>query len=247
MTRVQRAAKGEVGTLTLGFIGASVAEDRFAGALRSFRERFPEVRLELLEQTTSQQLTALGAGHIDLGFVRLPVQQGRFRLEVLCTETAVAALPETHPLAETGGPINLRELAEEPFIFFPRPLGPGLYDHLIALCTASGFSPNVVQEAVQMTTISSLVAAGLGVALVPASVQAFGRRGVRYRTLHDPQPPLETAAVWRESTPVLDKLLEVLREAFELPEPTSPPVSRPSPSRPGSGWSSRAFRTVRPR
>lgn len=112
----------------------------------------------------------------------------------LFREPLVAVLRADHPLAagsEDG--LAIAALAEEPFVFFPRSYGTGLYDQVIALTRQAGFSPRIAQEASEAMTIIGLVSAGLGVSILPASFRRTRVDGVVYRTLSDPEA---TTAVW---------------------------------------------------
>jgi DNA-binding transcriptional LysR family regulator len=112
-------------------------------------------------------------------------------------ESLVLALPETHPLsAQTQ--VSLSSLAEEFFILSPAKLGPVFYEQIMHLCQQAGFRPKVAQEAVQMQTIVGLVAAGLGIAIVPASLQNFHRSGVIYRPIQEQIPNTGLYLVWRQ-------------------------------------------------
>ncbi|HEY9847144.1 MAG TPA: LysR substrate-binding domain-containing protein, partial [Candidatus Caenarcaniphilales bacterium] len=162
----RQASRGEVGQLVVGFVG-SAAYNILPAILQTFRTTAPAVNLELHELTTDQQLKWLREGRIDVGFLRPPIEDNIFSLEIIFQEPLVAALPETHVLANQVA-LSLRSISGEPFILFPRPLAPGLYDQIISLCHQASFSPRVVQEAIQMQTIVSLVAAELGLAIVPA-------------------------------------------------------------------------------
>ncbi|MBE9101993.1 LysR family transcriptional regulator [Vacuolonema iberomarrocanum] len=106
-----------------------------------------------------------------------------------------------------------RSLTHEPFILFPRPLAPGLYDQIISLCQQATFSPNVVQEAVQMQTIISLVAAEIGLAIVPQSLENLQRTGVVYRPLDEPTPQAAIALIWQQQrrSPTRDRFLEIVQ------------------------------------
>ncbi|NJN39653.1 MAG: LysR family transcriptional regulator, partial [Gammaproteobacteria bacterium] len=95
-----------------------------------------------------------------------------------------------------GGPLPLAALADEPFILFPRKAGPSLYDLIVGSCQRAGFLPRIDQEAIQMQTIVSLVAAGMGVAVVPASLRHLRRTGVEYRQLKDNTLPVEIGLAW---------------------------------------------------
>ncbi len=122
------------------------------------------------------------------------------------------ALPEFHPACNLTT-VSVRSLANELFILFPRPLAPGLYDPIISLCQQAGFSPNVMQEALQMQTIVSLVAAEMGVAIVPASLENLQRTGVVYKPLLEATPIVEIALIWRQNrTPTVQQFLQITRQ-----------------------------------
>lgn len=209
---VQRADRGETGRLTLGFVG-SATYSILPGVLKVFRRRFPEVLLNLHKMTTTQQVQALHEDRIHLGFVRPPIYEQELMIESILKEPFVAVLPEFHRLANETQ-ISLLTLANDPFILFPRYLGSGFYDQIVNMCQQVGFQPQVAQEAIQMQTIISLVAAELGVALVPASVQNLQRVGVVYKALAESTSQVELAMVWRPDkiSSVLQKFLEVTRQ-----------------------------------
>jgi DNA-binding transcriptional LysR family regulator len=102
-------------------------------------------------------------------------------------------------LARGRGALSLASLATRPFVIFPRPIATGLHDMIFNFCRKSGFEPRVTQEAIQLQTIVSLVSAGLGVALVPASLRSLGRTGVVYRALREASPLLTVQLAWRRS------------------------------------------------
>jgi DNA-binding transcriptional LysR family regulator len=209
MAAAQRAGRGEIGELTIGFI--SIADyNVLPQVLSEFRIHQPSVRLNLREATTDAQLLDLVQQRIDVGFVLAPIQDGRLATRALLSEPLVAALPESHPLARGRGPLSVARLADSPFILFPRHMAPGLYDDVVSFCRQAGFSPRVEQEAVQMQTIISLVSAGLGVAMIPASMRNLGRTGVVYRNLREPSPQTEILVAWRkgETAPALVRFLE---------------------------------------
>lgn len=127
-----------------------------------------------------------------MGILRPPAATEGVALRTIHREPLVVALPAGHPLA-AGAEVAVSSLAAEPFVLFPRSMGPGLYDQILGLCRSAGFSPRVVQEAVRMKTITSLVAAGIGVSLVPESVRHLARPGVIYRDVLS-APTVELAA-----------------------------------------------------
>lgn len=173
----------------------------------------PMVRLELQELTTAQQLQWIEDGHIDVGFLRPPVEAPQYHVNILFQESLIVALPEAHVLVNQTD-VSLRSLIHEPFILFPRSLAPGLYDQIISLCQQADFSPNVTQEAIQMQTIVSLVAASIGVAIVPASLQHLQQTGVVYKPLQDPTPKAAIAMICRRQprSPTLQRFLEVVEQ-----------------------------------
>jgi DNA-binding transcriptional LysR family regulator len=209
----RQASRGEVGQLFIGFV-SSAAYNVLPPVLRKFRREVAGVTLDLQELTTTQQWQLLQEGKIDIGFVRPPVEG--INSQIIFREPLIAALPESHALAQTER-IPIRSLRAEPFILFPRILAPGLHDPIISLCQQAGFSPQVVQEAIQMQTIVSLVAAEMGVAIVPSSLQNLQRRGVVYKEFQDSVPMVEIALIWRSPpTPTVARFLQVVTETISL-------------------------------
>ena len=192
----RRAGRGEIGELAVGFI--SVADyNVLPVVLREFRRKYPLVNLTLREATTDTQVRDLLAGRLDVGFLLPPVTEPTLESVAILREPLIAALPEKHPLATKPGKLALEKLKDAPFILFPRPNAPGLYDDVVSCCKAAGFSPRVEQEAIQMQTIISLVSAELGVALVPASLTNLRRTGVIYKSLKQQSPLTEIHLAWR--------------------------------------------------
>ncbi|HEY7945977.1 MAG TPA: LysR family transcriptional regulator [Casimicrobiaceae bacterium] len=192
----QRAASGETGRLTLGFI-STVDYSILPGLLGAYRGAHPGVTLELRELTSDVQLRELHEGRIDAGMLLAPVDDAALALLPLLREPLVAAVPAADALARSRGPLSLGSLARRPFIIFPRSAAASLYDAIIEFCRQAGFAPRVAQEAIQMQTIVSLVSAGLGVALVPSSLRDMRRRGVVYRPLREDSPRLTVLLAWR--------------------------------------------------
>lgn len=212
----QRASRGEVGRLRIGFASA-IAYSVFPNILCLFREQFPAVELVLHELNTMLQIEALRDQAIDLGFVHLPIsEEGLQKLTVL-EEPILVALPDSHPFADEPS-LSLKALAQERFISFPRHLAPGFHDQIISACQQAGFSLNVIQEAKLMQTIVCLVAGRMGIALVPASLQNLQRTGVIYRPLTDQMAPIETALIWRSSdrSPVLTEFVAVAQRCTQI-------------------------------
>jgi DNA-binding transcriptional LysR family regulator len=196
--RVRRAASGEIGHLGLGFISA-VDYSILPGVLSAYRKAYPGVTLELRELTSDVQLRELHDGRIDAGMLLAPVDDSALATLLLLREPLLVALPATDPLARGGGRVSLRALAVRPFILFPRTVAMALHDMIVGFCEAAGFVPRVAQEAIQLQTIVSLVSAGLGVALVPASLRDLRRSGVVYRPLRETSPLFTVLLAWRRS------------------------------------------------
>lgn len=210
----QQTSRGELGQLTIGFV-SSAAHNVVPAILQQFRTLNPAVKLELREMTTNEQLQRLREGQIDIGFIRPPVEDG-VNSEIVFREPLIVALPQTHHLADRAH-VELRELSTEPFIMFPRSLAPGLYDPIVSLCQQAGFSPIAAQEAIQMQTIVSLVAAEMGVAIVPASMQNFQRSGVIYKALSESTCIVAIALIWRsDPTAAVQRFLAVARQISGL-------------------------------
>ena len=184
--------------------------------LKVFREQFPAVELQLHELTRQEQIQALHHKQVDIGIVRSAISEPGLSVECLLPESLVLALPETHPLSDQTK-VTLSTLASESFILFPAKMGPVFYEQIIHLCQQAGFRPRVAQEAVQMQTIIGLVAAGLGIAIVPASLQNFHRSGVIYRPLQEQIPDTGLYLTWRQhdSSPVINAFLSLARKTTQ--------------------------------
>jgi DNA-binding transcriptional LysR family regulator len=210
--RTRRSHKGESGSLLIGYI-ASAAYSAFPDLLRTFRTRFPSIELSLREGVPAVQIPALLSGELDVGFLRAPVHEASLTLEPIFREPLYAALPAQHRLAGRAR-ISLDALASEPFVFFMRHRGPGFYDLLFAACVKAGFSPRVVQEVPEMASVVSLVAAGFGVSIVPASIRHLRRDGIVFRPLRGSLPQAELVMAWRadRESPVLRSFIDVARE-----------------------------------
>lgn len=209
---VQRADRGEIGQLTVGFEGSSTY-DIIPIALKIYRERFPDVDLAVYAMTTEEQIQALLEGRLDVGFVVSPLKDKNLAIHIIWRESLVLALPENHHLAAQSQ-VRVPDLESERFIMFQRHRGCGLYDGVIAVCQQAGFSPRVIQEADEMQVILGFVAAGLGVALLSASVQQFQRPGIVYRTLLPTTPTITLALAWDHHNPsvVLQAFVQIVKE-----------------------------------
>jgi DNA-binding transcriptional LysR family regulator len=192
---VRRIETGQAGLLRVNFVGSALLSI-VPGIVQRFRRARPSVEIELRERSTLEQLRALTLGVVDVGLVRPPIDADEaLATEVVMRERTVAAIPSGHPLARRER-VPLRSLAAEPLVLFPREQAPGFHDLLTGRLAATGTSPHVVQYAPEMTTIIGLVAAGIGLSPVPASVARLGLDGVTYRPLTG-APATELLAVTR--------------------------------------------------
>lgn len=180
----RRTARGEAGRLGLGFTSSASFHPLVPRAIRAFRDAHPLVSLSLDESGTVELAAGLHGERLDAAFIRSPIgPQDDLTVQSLLDEAMFAALPAGHPLAAAATPLDLPALAGETLILYRRPLGPGLYDAIIAACQRAGFSPQIGQEAPRMLSTLSLVASGLGVSLVPASMRRLQAEGIVYRPL----------------------------------------------------------------
>jgi DNA-binding transcriptional LysR family regulator len=175
---VARRARGESGKLNIGSSGATYFHPLIPAIIREYCMRYPDVELVPEASNTVLLLARLRAGAIDLAFVRPPlVDRDGLMAVPLVDEGSVMVLPRGHPL---GGRASapLSALAHETFILFPRALNPGGYDLTIAACRRAGFEPILGQSAPQIVSIVPMVAAGLGVSIVPRSLSRITIDGV---------------------------------------------------------------------
>jgi len=183
----RRTARGEAGRLAVGYTSSAALHPLIPAVVRGFRQDAPDVALALEEGSTAELVAALQRERLDVAFIRVPVGEAAgLAIEPLTQERMLAALPAQHPLvAQAPEAIALADLAEENFILYRRPTGPGLYDAIIAACRAAGFSPRISQEAPRLVSTLSLVAAGLGVSVIPESMRRLDTEGIAYRPLSD--------------------------------------------------------------
>ena len=210
----QLTAEGKIGTLIIGFVDST---EIVIEVLNKFRERFPKIQLILREMTTEQQLKALYEKQIQIGFIRSKQNNGILSSEVCSEESLRLVLHKDHPFASLPK-IPLQLLIDEPFILFPRHLGSNFYDLIISYFRDHGVNLNVVQEAIQMQTIVNLVATGMGISVVPSSVESYKHPGVIYKKIQETTPKVNLYVVWRqdEKSAVLDHFLTVVREVSSI-------------------------------
>lgn len=205
-----RLRSGLSGHLSLSFVSTadySVLPD----LVRRYAEAFPDVEIRLVEATSDVQIPAILAGERHAGIIIPPHDRmlpAPLAYSRLVSEPLIAAVPTAW---SEDGTLPQEAILDAPLILFPRTVAPAFHDLVTSYFAAHGRTARIVQEAIQMQTIISLVSAGLGIALVPASLRNLARAGVRYVELEAP-PMLETGVVWRreDDTPTLQEMLKLL-------------------------------------
>jgi DNA-binding transcriptional LysR family regulator len=181
LEQTRRVARGEEGRLRVGFSG-SVMFTELPMAIQAYRRVYPRVEVQLREMWTSQQLVALADGSIDVGFLRDGERRPELEITPLLREPFHVALPADHKLRRQRT-VDPTALEGEPFVLFARRMGNLAFDRTMRCCMDAGFLPTIVQEAPQFPTLIRLVAAGLGISLVPACVATVAFPGAIFRPI----------------------------------------------------------------
>lgn len=220
----RRTARGEQGRICIGVTSTSSFHPLVARAIRAFSEARPKVSLTLEESLSNELLQGLRDGRMDAAFIRTaPSGSEGLLIQPLLDEPMVTAVPSAHPLASGAkdAAIPLKRLAAETLILYGPP-GTGMYDTIIAACHAAGFNPNVGNLGVsskrgpRIGSTLSLVAAGLGITFVPASLQRMNIEGVAYRRVKAAVPPtakLSLASRRGEPSEVVKQFVALVRNA----------------------------------
>ncbi len=197
----RRAAEGEVGTLHVGFIASAVFNPVVPSSIRSFRRAFPNVSVRLEEGTLTRLLERLERRDADVVFIRPPPgEMPGLTLHRFADEPMLIVVPSSHPLAARRR-VPVSALQGDPVILFPRASAVTVYDEIIAACKKAGFEPVLGQEAPQLTSVVSLVAAEFGVAFVPRSLAQVKIAGVEYLPIDGEAPIARLAAATRIDDP----------------------------------------------
>jgi DNA-binding transcriptional LysR family regulator len=219
----RRTARGEQGRLSLGMTPTAPFHPLVPRTVREFRENFPRVLVTLEEALSDGLLERLRAERMDVAFIRNTVTDpSGLVITPLLDEIMVAALPSGHVLALGGDevPLEVASLAGEVFILIGPP-GSGIHDRTVAACQAAGFNPRVGQVAPRITSTLGLIAAGLGVSMVPTSLRRMAMDGVTYRPLTGPMEPraiLSLASRRGDNSAVIRRFVALVRAtAAEYP------------------------------
>jgi DNA-binding transcriptional LysR family regulator len=199
---IRDLASGRTGHLRIGFTPASSLLPFFPRLISDYRSARPDVRVILLELPSSAQIAAILGHEIDVGIVRNPPapRASGVSLTRLMRDPLVVALPRGHRLARRAR-LGVADLRDEPFIFYPRESGVGIYQQVIALCQARGFAPDIVQEAQEASTLIGLAATGLGIAIVPSGLRHIAVPNVLFKPLSDDDAVTEIHLASRAGEP----------------------------------------------
>jgi DNA-binding transcriptional LysR family regulator len=181
-----------------------------ASIVAAYSRRYPEVAVRLHEMAPLAQLTSLHARKTDISFLRSPAEDPELLTEIAWREKVWVALPTGHRLSKQGC-LRLADLRDQGHVFL-RLEDSRFAQYLRDCCVEAGFIPRITQEVVEAYSLTSLVAGGLGVALVPESVRRLSRRGVVYRPLNEPAPTADVKMIFRpDYSPVVARFAELTR------------------------------------
>jgi DNA-binding transcriptional LysR family regulator len=211
ISTAKRAAKGEIGRLSIGFLG-SATYAFLPELVRTFKAQYPGVKLTLQELAPLQQEAAFDKGLIDIGFTRaLTAEQSKiFASRCLYRDPMMAVLPRSRQVKTKR--VRIADLVNESFVLFDREAAPGLFDTVTGMCNDAGFSPRVENEPNMMQTVLSLVEAEEGISIVPACVRNLRSDGVRFYRLHPDNVRVALVAAWKKESPsvVLSAFLDLI-------------------------------------
>lgn len=187
--RVQNIAQGLEGQVNIGFTNSAGLHPFLPQLLRRFRESFSNVSIHLEEEGSSALIDSVLNDKNEVVFLRkpAPIGLGLISQHVL-DEPLIVALPNNHPLAEPQYEIQLLDLEPYDFVLYRRLAGQDLFDNILANCYQAGFSPNIVQEAPRLTSSLNLIAAGIGLSIVPESIRDFWNNQIVYKSLQSETP-----------------------------------------------------------
>jgi DNA-binding transcriptional LysR family regulator len=180
------AEGGQLGTINLGYTALSMFSTALPHSIRRFQAEHPHVRIALRELTSLEQLHELRERTLDVGVLRKVDVSAPRGIKVIewYNTPLVVAMPADHPRAQARS-LLLTELRDEAFVMYPRNAGTGIYWQVLQLCSTAGFRPRVVAEVLESSTIIGLVAAGVGIAVVPMDMNCIRFAGVTYKRLAD--------------------------------------------------------------
>ena len=210
---VARAARdGMTGLVRIAYI-ATAMRSGLPALIKAFRQRRPHGEIDLAEQTTGEQVTALREEETDIGFLFLPINERGLRVHSLFSAPMVAVLPADHRLAGRSQ-VPLPELQGEPHVIWARSEAPRIHDAYVRACHEAGFTPRIIQEVQQGESFLGLVEAGLGISVAHASNAQVKRPGVQYAQIVEPTVSLTLGAAHRhnDASPLLLQFLDMIEQ-----------------------------------
>jgi DNA-binding transcriptional LysR family regulator len=221
----KRAARGEEGRITVGVMPTAPFHPFVPSVIRSFRAAHPHVAITLDECLRQEALDRLRRDDMDVAFMRTPLTEFEgLAVKPLLSEPMLVALPADHRLSRSRrgrDALELKDLANETFIIFAREKGPAIYEATLSACLKAGFSPRLGQEAPRITSALNLVAAGLGICIVPESMRRMVLDGISYRLLEAPELPtavLNLCFRRGEASPVVRRFIDLVAQSTKEPK-----------------------------
>jgi DNA-binding transcriptional LysR family regulator len=209
--------RGQAGRLRIGFTAATSLLSSFPTLISEYRAKYPSIDIILRDRTSLQQLAEIESRELDVGVIRRPKSDIPLTIAVrkLTTDRLVVAMSSSHALAARAD-VNIADLQQESFVFFPRAVGVGIYDQFIDLCAQQGYFPNVVQEAREATTIIGLVAAGIGISVVPAGMRFITIPNIIFKDISNADAETDLLLAYRagEENPRIAHLIHLAQYAF---------------------------------
>lgn len=238
-TDVAEVGRGAAGVLRLGFSGTATYR-LMPEIVRLARHRMPNVRLQVVgEMLTPQMEEGLLENRLDAAIIRPPIASHDLRLDEFEQTPLVVALPKDHPFALETGPLPAADLSGEDLVSYPR--GSAVASVAAEISRRAGFRPRIVQEATETSTLIALVAAGLGLCILPASSALPLSTSITIRPL-TPAVTIGLATAWRadDSSPLVAAFVGLVRDAADSlrtpahsmipPDPTDTPVPTTTPA-----------------
>ncbi|MDB6169396.1 MAG: transcriptional regulator, LysR family [Verrucomicrobia bacterium] len=209
--RAQRADRGHVGIIRIGIISTAAAL-LLPPVLLRFRQLYPEVVFDLENILTAKQITHLQERRLDIGFVRMPIVADGIDLTLIHEEPFILIVPASHPLAKKAH-LRLKDLEGADMVLYTRNKAPSFRDQIVGMLDRAHIKPNIIQEAGEMYTLVSLVAAGLGISILPKSVELYRIPGVVIRALPSrlPHAQIALAAHRDNSSPFVRTFIELAK------------------------------------
>lgn len=212
---VAQVATGEVGRVTIGFVG-SATYALLPGLARDLREALPDIHFEFKgEMLTPDQTAELERGTLDIALMRTPIFAEGLRMQTLQREPLVLAVPATHRLA-LADRVHLTDLRDQPLVSYPSGHRSVIQEVVLATCQRAGFQPRQAVQVSETSTLVVFVAAGIGLALVPQSVSALQLSGVVFRELVD-APQVELSIGWRDDAgPAVERVVRHIVAGWQV-------------------------------